>query len=101
MVSYENVRNKSTITINVLQNDNKELQSKILELESKNRYFIHSDKKIFLPFYREILMEKEELEAKLKNSNDHINLILRTVELSESENFESIAEKVFNKENKK
>lgn len=40
IASYENVRQKSTITINVLQKDNKELQSKIFELESKNRFYI-------------------------------------------------------------
>lgn len=38
LVSFENVCQKSSITINVLQNEIKEFQSKILELESKNRY---------------------------------------------------------------
>lgn len=37
--SYDTTASKSSITITAIQNDNKQLQERVLELESKLRYF--------------------------------------------------------------
>ncbi|CAF0745797.1 unnamed protein product [Brachionus calyciflorus] len=75
LCNYENVSAKSNITINALQIDNKELQAKVLELESN---------------IRKVQCEKEEIEFFLKTSNEKIKSITDSIETSSVENFDTI-----------